>query len=75
MLQGYILGTFCRVSPKVYSDWRPLVTEGTIMEVVLGCPDLEEICIKGMVGSIRTPVVSSLHKELSDWYTSRSCIG
>ena len=35
-----------------------MFTKCVIVEVVQGCPDLREICIRHIVGSIRTPVVS-----------------
>ena len=46
------------MSSQSYSGLGCLFTEGTAIEVVEACPDLQEISIRDKIGSVRIPIVS-----------------
>jgi len=50
---------FRGVSPETHSGRRRPLTKYAIVEVVKGCPNIQEISINDTIGSIRVPVVSS----------------
>ena len=57
------------------SCWRRLFTTGAVTEVVQGCPDLQEVCIRGTMTAVGRPVVGPQREEHPDLHTYRSSIG